>query len=71
LLAFSERVAEAGLLWQIGALDGRVRLFDNNERSGPLFNRSTPGAVTSLTQRVKQHLDPLTILPEFMPIRTD
>ncbi|HEX5883981.1 MAG TPA: FAD-binding oxidoreductase, partial [Pyrinomonadaceae bacterium] len=71
LLAFSERVAKAGLVWQIGALDGRVRMFDNNERTGPLFNRSIPAAVTSLTQRVKQQLDPLKIMPEFMPIRTD
>jgi glycolate oxidase subunit GlcD len=63
LLTFSERIAKAGSIWQIGALDGRCRLFDNDQRNAVLFDRKNSAAVTSLMQRVKQQLDPLTILP--------
>jgi len=51
---WSER-DEIGEIWQIGALDGRKVLRDNNENSR---------AATSLMQRVKQQLDPLNILPQ-------
>ncbi|HKG97298.1 MAG TPA: FAD-binding oxidoreductase, partial [Pyrinomonadaceae bacterium] len=51
---WSER-DETGEIWQIGALDGRKVLRDNNESSR---------AATSLMQRVKQQLDPLNILPQ-------
>ena len=65
-LRFSEHLAHAEY-WQIGALDGRVRLFDNNERSAALFDRPNSVAVTSLMQRVKRQLDPLDILPQINP----
>ena len=63
VLAFTERVARAGSIWQIGALDGRVTLFDNDQRNAMLFDKPNSAAVTSLMQRVKQQLDPLNILP--------
>jgi hypothetical protein len=63
LPAFCERVAEAGSTWQVGALDGRVRLFDNDQRSVALFDRPNSAALSSLMQRVKHKLDPLNTLP--------
>jgi FAD/FMN-containing dehydrogenase len=63
LPAFSERVAKAGSIWQVGALDGRVSLFDNDQRSAALFDKPNSVALSSLMQRVKQQLDPLNILP--------
>jgi FAD/FMN-containing dehydrogenase len=63
VLAFSERVVRAGSIWQIGALDGRVTLFDNDQRNATLFDKVNSAAVTSLTQRVKQQLDPSNIFP--------
>jgi len=68
LPAFSERVAKAGSIWQVGALDGRVRLFDNDQRSAALFDKPNSAALSSLMQRVKQQLDPLNTLPR---INTD
>jgi glycolate oxidase subunit GlcD len=69
LLPLSERVADAESLWQIGALDGRVNLFDNTERSA--FDKPNSIALTSLMQRVKQQLDPLNILPQMNAEGTD
>jgi glycolate oxidase subunit GlcD len=66
---FIDRVAEvydgafAEKIWQAGALDGRVSLLDNDDRAATLFQRRKSVAVASLTQRVKQQLDPLNILP--------
>jgi hypothetical protein len=61
LPAFSERVAKTGSIWQVGALEGRVRLFDNDQRSAKLFDKPNAPALSSLAQRVKQQLDPLNI----------
>lgn len=67
VLKFSERVADSESIWRIGALDGRVRLFDNDQRSAA----PNSGALTSLMRRVKHQLDPLNILPQMNADWTD
>jgi glycolate oxidase subunit GlcD len=43
-------------IWQIGALDGRIRGYD-------IRAATEPGSVTRLMQRVKAQLDPFSVLP--------
>ena len=55
LLKFCEDVESNGSFWQIGALDGRVRMQQRTKDWQP----------TELMRRVKQQLDPRNIFPEF------
>ncbi|HKG79473.1 MAG TPA: FAD-binding oxidoreductase, partial [Pyrinomonadaceae bacterium] len=65
LLKFSEQMSEVqSSIWQMGALDGRIMMFDNNKGNTALFDRPNSTALSSLMQRVKQQLDPLNILPQ-------
>lgn len=58
LFKFCEGVASSETIWQIGALDGRIRM----QRQ---FRPNLDSKSAELMSRIKQQLDPRNIFPEF------